>query len=106
MAEHLIEIFWGLIATGTISIASYCIKQLHKFSKENKAIKDGMLWMQHDRLLQLCKLYLRQKYITIDEMENLEGLYMSYKRLDGNGTIKRLFERVQNLDVQCDDEDE
>ena len=105
--EHISAIIWGLVDTLVVGIVTYVMKTVKNHNNQIKSMKRGIMWMQHDRLLQLCKMYLKAKEITAEEMENLEGLYNSYRELDGNGTIKKLYEKVQNLQVILDeDEDE
>ena len=104
--EHITTILWGLVDAAVVAVATYVIKTIINHNKQIKSMKKGMMWIQHDRLLELCKMYLRAREITVDELENLTGLYESYKELGGNGTIKKLYEKVQNLTVVVDDDEE
>ena len=104
--EHISAIIWGLIDMAIVGGVTYVFKMISNHTKQIKSMKKGMMWIQHDRLLELCKMYLRAKEITVDELENLTGLYESYKELGGNGTIKKLFEKVQNLTVVVDEDEE
>lgn len=104
--EHISTIIWGLVDAAIVAIATYVVRMVIAHNNQIKSMKKGMMWIQHDRLLELCKMYLRAKEITVDELENLTGLYESYKELGGNGTIKKLYEKVQNLPVVVDEEDE
>lgn len=104
--EHISVIIWGLVDMAAVALVTYIVKMIVSHNNQIKSMKKGMMWIQHDRLLELCKMYLRVKEITIDELENLTGLYESYKDLGGNGTIKKLYEKIQNLPVVVDEEDE
>lgn len=104
--EHVSAIIWGLIDMAVVAIVTYFVKIVKGHNSQIKSMKKGMMWIQHDRLLELCKMYLRAKEITVDELENLTGLYESYKELGGNGTIKKLFEKVQNLPVVVDEDED
>lgn len=103
---HISTIIWGLVDLGVVAIATYIVRTIINHNNQIKSMKKGMMWIQHDRLLELCKTYLRAKEITVDELENLTGLYESYKELGGNGTIKKLYEKVQNLPVVVDEEEQ
>lgn len=52
----------------------------------------------HDRIIYLGEVYLRQKYITSEEYENLHDyLYVPYHNLGGNGTAEKIMEEVMKL---------
>ena len=104
--EHVSAIIWGIIDMAVVAFVTYVIRMVKGHNSQIKSMKKALMWIQHDRLLGLCKMYLRAKEITVDELENLTGLYESYKELDGNGTIKKLFEKVQNLPVVVDEDEE
>lgn len=104
--EHISSIIWGIIDMFVVSVVTYVVKTVKGHNSQIKSMKNGMMWLQHDRLLVLCKMYLKDKEITVEELENLSGLYESYKELGGNGTIKKLYEKVQNLTVIVDDDED
>lgn len=97
--EYWLEFAFTLI----VSLLSILVKRLYnKFKQEittQKLLKEGMLAMLHDRIYQLCTVYIDRKSITIDELENLEYLYKSYHNLGGNGTGTSLFERCKTLKI-------
>ena len=97
-------VFWGLVSSILGAILAFMGKSLIKYNKERKSLKDGIMWIQHDRLLTLCRHYLTEGEIGVEDLENLEGLYNSYKGLGGNGTIKKLYERIQNLRIKDEEE--
>ena len=51
------------------------------------------------RLIQLCKLYLRQKYMLQDQYEQLLEFYRLYSGLGGNGQAKEYYDKVMQLPV-------
>lgn len=97
--EYWLEFAFTLV----VSFLSFLIKRLYsKFKQElttQKLLKEGMLAILHDRLYQLCTVYIERKSITVDELENLEYLYKSYHNLGGNGTGTALFNRCKNLKI-------
>lgn len=53
------------------------------------------------RLSQLCRLYLKQGYMTVDQYDQLNEFFHLYESLGGNGEAKALYEKVVNtLDVK------
>ena len=51
------------------------------------------------RLSQLCRIYLKQGYITFEQYDQLNEFYHLYTGLGGNGEAKALYERVIALDL-------
>lgn len=49
------------------------------------------------RLNQLCRLYLKQHYMTIDEYDQLNEFFHLYEALGGNGEAKVAFEQTIQL---------
>lgn len=52
------------------------------------------------RLIQLCKIYLQQGYITKDQFEQLIEFYKMYHGLGGNGQAKEFYEKAINLPMK------
>ena len=56
------------------------------------------------RLIQLCKGFLRQEYITEGQMEQLMEFYKLYKGLGGNGQAETYYNKAIALPLKTDDE--
>jgi len=62
--------------------------------------REMLVGLAHDRIMWLGMCYIEQGWITCDEYENLYTyLYKPYKKLDGNGSAKRVMEEVNKLKV-------
>lgn len=46
------------------------------------------------RLVQLCRIYLKQGYITVDQFEQLTEFYNLYENLGGNGQAEDYYRRT------------
>lgn len=53
----------------------------------------------HNLIFQNARAALIHGYITEHELENLEELYLPYKRIGGNGTAEKLFNDCKNLEI-------
>ena len=77
------------------------IEELRKYIrevKEDETHKLGLIISSYRyRLVQLCKIYLRQGYITEEQYEQLSELYNLYSSLGGNGQAKEYYERTISL---------
>ena len=52
------------------------------------------------RLIQLCKLYIKQGFITQDQYDQLMELYKVYTGFGGNGQAKEYFDRAISLPIK------
>ena len=52
------------------------------------------------RLIQLCKIYLKQKYMTQDQYDQLTEFYKLYEGLGGNGQAKEYYEKTVKLEIR------
>lgn len=97
--QYWLEVFFTAIL-GAVSCATKKLYCKVKFELEKQEVlKEGMLAILHDRIYQLCTIYIERTSITVDELENLEYLYKSYHNLGGNGTGTALYERCKNLRI-------
>ena len=53
------------------------------------------------RLIQLCKIYLKQGYLTTEQYEQINEFYDLYFKLGGNGQAKEFYEQDLKLEI-CD----
>ena len=92
ISAHWTEWAIGLLGLGW----GYLVKKVTEY----KTIKDGLLAIMHDRLYQSCTFYLKQGYIDMGGLKNLEYLYKSYHALGGNGTGTELYNRAKALPIR------
>ena len=52
------------------------------------------------RLIALCKLYLRQGYMTESQYDQLTEFYKLYHGLGGNGQAKEYYEKAIELPIK------
>ena len=55
------------------------------------------------RLIQLCKEFIRQEYLTQSQYDQLSEFYRVYVGLGGNGQAKDYYERTIALPIHNDD---
>lgn len=83
------------------------IEELSRLNKridtiENKECDDiGIIVESYKfRLIQLCKKYLRQGYMTETQYEQLSEFYKVYNSLGGNGQAQEYHEKVLELPIK------
>lgn len=54
------------------------------------------------RLVQLCKIYIKQGYMTQDQYDQLTEFYKLYHSLGGNGQAKEYYEKTMELQIRSE----
>ena len=75
-------------------------KDLKKIQEENERRFALILNSYKFRLIQLCKLHLKDGYITTEDYEQVSEMHELYKSLGGNGQAEDYFNKVKELDNQ------
>lgn len=52
------------------------------------------------RLVQLCKIYIKQGYMTQNQYDQLTEFYKLYHSLGGNGQAKEYYEKTMELEIR------
>lgn len=99
IAAHWMSGLWTILLGILTTLIGKVSKRLATVVDKYEAVEDGVLSILHDRLQQVCVCHLKVGYISVDDLENLETMFKSYTRLGGNGTVKKLYERCQELRI-------
>lgn len=54
------------------------------------------------RFVQLCKIYIKQGYMTQDQYDQLTEFYKLYHSLGGNGQAKEYYEKTMELEIRSE----
>jgi hypothetical protein len=86
------------------------IEEIHRIETRIKACEDNeknhidmLLTSYKFRLIQLCRTYLRQEYMTQDQFDQLTEFFKLYKGLGGNGQAKEYYEKACELPIHDED---
>lgn len=89
------------LAGTAIGAGGWALRKIVKRQKEQedeqKAIKDGMLALLHDRIFSIYASCHDRGCASIEEIRNVEYLYHPYHKLGGNGTGTELYERIKDM---------
>ena len=96
IVEYWIEVVLGMIVTGL----SFCYKHLQKKVKEHELLKEGLIAILHDRLIQSGMYFLSKDEISLLEFDNFKSMYEAYHKLGGNGTGTEIYERIGELPIK------
>ena len=85
-------------STGFWAFLTYLLQRREQKSSAEAQMLKGL---GHDRICYLGQSYLNRGWITKDEYENLHDyLFMSYKKLGGNGTAEKIMKEVEKLPLK------
>ena len=72
-------------------------KDLKAIQEENERRFALILNSYKFRLIQLCKLHLKDGYITTEDYEQVSEMHELYSSLGGNGQAEEYFEKIKKL---------
>ena len=99
--EMIVTIICAVFAsTGFWSCVNLVIQKRQAKTDGNKAERELLLGLAHDRLYTLCAEYIQRGYITSDEYDNLQYIARPYLAAGGNGTGNRLVTEVEKLPIR------
>ena len=85
------------------------LEDLRKYCRDNENLEKSHMNLivasYRFRLIQLCKGFLNQGFITTAQMEQLAEFYKLYTGLGGNGQAKVYFDKAMQLPLKIDDDE-
>lgn len=75
-------------------------KQVITVTTLEKTHMDLIVSSYRYRLVQLCKLYLKQNYMSQEQYDQLTEFYKVYSGLGGNGQAHEYYEKAIKLDIK------
>jgi len=75
-------------------------QRVKKTSTENAALRDGMIVLLRDRLVQAHNYYTEKGSWPLHSRDSVEAMYLQYMTLGGNGTIARLITKLHDLPIE------
>lgn len=113
MIDELLELNGLLMSLGFGGLAglfALIFRSLKKSREQTEArlknLEYANVALLHDRIYGQCTTFISQGYIVIDDLENLDYLWRGYHQLGGNGTGELLYNKVKNLPIRTEEEDE
>jgi hypothetical protein len=80
------------------------LEELRTYIRETQNIEKAHMTLiiasYRFRLVQLCKEFIKQGYMTYAQYEQLTEFYKLYVGLGGNGQAKEFYERASQLPIQ------
>ena len=98
--RYWLEVFFGCIVSALSLVVRTIWARIQRETEEQQVMKEAALAMMHDRLYSLARVYLKQGWATIQDLDNMEHIYSAYHDLGGNGTGTELFNRCRALPIK------
>ena len=71
-----------------------------EIEKKDKAIENAVQALLRNELIRRYREYKTKREMTILDKENIDHLYTEYRNLNGNGTVKELYEDMENINIK------
>lgn len=85
------------------------LEDLRKYCRDNENLEKSHMNLivasYRFRLIQLCKGFLNQGFITTAQMEQLSEFYKLYTGLGGNGQAKIYYDKAMQLPLRVDQDE-
>ena len=78
-------------------IIGFLSNKLKDKNKKEKAIEEGVQALLRNEIIRRYREFETKGEISILDKENLEEMFIQYKKLGGNGTVKKMMDDLLNL---------
>ena len=96
MPPGMVELFIGLV--GAIFASSGFWAWIMRRTDKRDSRLELLLGLAHDRIIHVGKGYVKQGYITYDELDDFQKyLYVPYAKFGGNGLAEQMYKEVLQL---------
>ena len=89
-----------LIPTILGGIVGFITTKLKKNKQKDQAIETGVQALLRNEIIRRYREFETKGEIPILDKENLEEMFVQYKNLGGNGTVKKMMDELLNLDTK------
>lgn len=96
ITHYWLEILFSAILAGFG--AAYRV--LSKKVREQDVIKQGIVALLRDRIIQTYNHYTDKGFCPIYALDNIHSLYEQYHHLGGNGTVTHLMEEIEKFPTE------
>lgn len=86
-----------LIPTILGGVLGFLSTKLKKNKERDKAIEEGVQALLRNEIIRRYREFELKGEISILDQENLEAMFIQYKRLGGNGTVKKMMDDLLEL---------
>lgn len=96
MTEFIVKYWLEVVFAGVMGLLSLGLRIL---LREYKALKAGLTAILRDRIVTAYYHYEERGSITLHGLENVNRMFKEYENLGGNGSVRKLVEDMNKLEV-------
>ena len=100
MVEFITRYWLEVVFSACIALLSFGYRKLAARMKKQQSVCSGVEALLRDRIVQAYSHYADKGFCPIYARENIENMFMQYTALGGNGTVKDLVMRINNLPTE------
>jgi len=97
IARYWLEVLFGMLTALLGAGYGWAMKKVKDSRREQKVIKHGIQALLRDRIIQSYNHCQDKGCCPIYALENVHDMFREYKALDGNGTIAKLVEEMEDM---------
>ena len=86
-----------IITTVVGAILGFIATKFKRNKKKDLAIEQGVQALLRNEIIRRYREFESKGEISILDKENLEEMFVQYKNLGGNGTVKKMMDELINL---------
>jgi len=102
MLDFIIK-YWIGVGFGLITaVLTLVYKRVSKFRSKHLSLELALRALLRDKIITMYNKYMEKGEIPFYELDNLEDLFTQYKNLGGNGVIRELVDRINDLPITRD----
>lgn len=105
MIEFITHYWLEVLFSALLAGCGIAYRVLAKKVREQDAIKQGIVALLRDRIIQAYNHYMEMGYCPIYALDNIHSLYEQYQNLGGNGTVTRLMEEIEKIPTEWREEE-
>ena len=107
--EFLLQMCLSALSIILTAIIGIIVKRMNDKSEERRAdeksreeysaLKDGIIAILRDRIIQADVHFSDRGHATISQKDNIQMMYDAYHRLGGNGIVTKSYRHIMELPV-------
>ena len=93
------EILNTILSIVLTSFMTYFVWYLQKYQTNKSLYNKAIMIIMKIMLKQQYNIHMKNKQITLDDLEDFSDMYEVYHAAGGNGTGTKMFEDIKKLEV-------
>jgi len=98
MAEFILKYWLQTMFGAMVTAFTAGVACMSRRMKRSQYIEQAIMALLHDRMYQAGRYLLEEKgWASVEDRQNLEAMYIPYKKLGMNGTCEHMYLKIGSL---------